>query len=82
MTERTPNWGGDRRSAQAKAKHLDHPGNPLWEFRVSRGLAQRELADMMYIAQQTISDVERGQRPISPYIANWLEEHKDALPVL
>ena len=71
---KTPNWGGDRRSTAAKAKHCNHVGNPLWEYRVSRGLNQRDLAEEMYVAQQTISDMERGKRPISPYVRDWLRE--------
>ena len=70
---KTPNWGGDRRSAVAKAKHLNHPGNPLWEYRVSRGLTQRDLAEELYVVQQTISDMERGRAPISQYVRSWLE---------
>ena len=71
---KTPNWGGDRRSETAKAKHCNHPGNPLWEYRVSRGMNQRDLAEEMYISQQTVSDMERGRIGISCYVRGWLRE--------
>lgn len=70
-------WGGDRRSATAKAKNMNHPGNALWEFRVSRGLTQRELEEQMLVCQQEISKMERGVRPISEYVLRWMEAHKD-----
>lgn len=72
---KTPNWSEDRRNAVAKAKHMNHPGNPLWEYRVSRGLTQRDLAEELYVVQQTISDMERGRSPISQYVRSWLEAH-------
>lgn len=74
MSIKTPNWGGDRRSAMAKAKHINHLGNPLWEYRVMRGLTQRELSDEMYISQQCISSMERGTARISEYVRRWLRE--------
>ena len=70
-------WGGDRRSATAKAKNMNHPGNPLWEYRVSRGLTQRDLAEKMTVCQQEISGMERGVRPISEYVLRYMEAHKD-----
>lgn len=74
MSTKTPNWGGDRRSAMAKAKHINHLGNPLWEYRVGRGLTQRELAEEMYLCQQNISCMERGALPLNEYTKNWLKE--------
>lgn len=74
MSEKTPNWGGDRRSPQAQAKHINHLGNPLWEYRVSHGLTQRELAEEMFICQQCISDYERGRLPLSKYVREWLRQ--------
>jgi DNA-binding XRE family transcriptional regulator len=72
--QKSPNWGGDRRSAIAKAKHINHIGNPLWEYRVMRGLTQRDLAEEMYISQQCISDMERGRLPLSKYVREWLRQ--------
>ena len=39
-----------------------------------RGLTQRDLAEEMYISQQSISDMERGRLPISKYVRGWLQE--------
>lgn len=74
MSVKSPNWGGDRRSPTAMAKHINHLGDPLWEYRVSRGLTQRDLAEEMYICQQSISDMERGRAKISKYVRGWLQE--------
>jgi len=70
---KSENWGGDRRSEMAKAKHINHPGNRLWEYRVSRGLTQRELAERLYVTQQCISCMERGATRISAYTQQWLD---------
>lgn len=70
----TPNWGGDRRSAMAKAKHINHLGNPLWEYRVMRGITQRDLAEEMFISQQCISSMERGKSKLSTYTIEWLKK--------
>lgn len=64
-------WGGDRRSPKA---HVNHVGNPLWEYRVMNRLTQRELAEEIYISQSTISDMERGRSPITDYVKDWLRE--------
>ena len=74
MSVKSPNWGGDRRSTTAKAKHINHLGNPLWEYRVSHGLTQRDLSEEIYISQQCISDMERGRAKISKYVRGWLQE--------
>ena len=74
MSVKSPNWGEDRRSPTAMAKHINHLGNPLWEYRVSLGLTQRDLAEKMYISQQCISDMERGRAKISTYVRGWLRE--------
>lgn len=74
MSVKSPNWSGDRRSHTARAKHINHLGNPLWEYRVSHGLTQRDLAEDLYISQQCISDMERGRLPISKYVRGWLQE--------
>ena len=74
MSEKTPNWGGDRRSVVAKAKHINHVGNPLWEYRVTHGLTQRDLSQEMFISQQCISDYERGRIKLSKYVLEWLKE--------
>lgn len=62
-------WGGDRRSEKA---HVNHLGNPLWEYRVMHRLTQNELAEEMHMCQQSISDMERGRLPINDYTKNWL----------
>lgn len=74
MSTKTPNWGGDRRSAMAKAKHINHLGNPLWEYRVMRGITQRDLAEEMFISQQCISSMERGKSKLSAYTIEWLKK--------
>ena len=63
--------GGDRRSDKA---HVNHVGNALWEYRVMNRMTQRELAEEMYICQQTISEIERGRMPINEYVQGWLSE--------
>lgn len=64
--------GGDRRSARAD---IHHHGNPLWEYRKRLGVNQQELAERMYISQQTVSDVESGRRKASNYVLGWIESH-------
>ena len=64
------NWGGARRGPTA---HVNHVGNPLWEYRVENHLTQRELAEQMYVAQSSISDMERGRTKIQPYVKDWLK---------
>ena len=73
--EKSPNCGGDRRSTIAKAKHINHPGNPLWDYRVSKGLTQRQLAEQLFICQQGISSMERGETRISADIYQYMEEN-------
>lgn len=63
-------WGGARRGPTA---HINHLGNPLWEYRVEHRLTQKQLADAMYMGQQTISDMERGRLPINSYVKGWLQ---------
>lgn len=46
----------------------------MWEYRVSHGLTQRDLAEEIYISQQCISDMERGRAKISKYVRGWLQE--------
>lgn len=62
-------WGGDRRSPKA---HVNHVGNPLWEYRVMRKLSQAQLANEMFVSQRSISDMERGRLPLNDYTKNWL----------
>ena len=64
------NWGGARRGPTA---HVNHVGNPLWEYRVEHRLTQRQLADAMYMGQQSISDMERGRTKLNAYVKDWLK---------
>ena len=64
------NWGGARRGPTA---HVNHLGNPLWEYRVEHRMTQRQLADAMYMGQQSISDMERGKTKLSEYVKDWLK---------
>lgn len=73
----SPNWGGDRRSERAKGTHINHLGNPLWEFRVMNGLTQKTLGKRLYISQQAISDMERGRISISEYVLQWMKDHPE-----
>jgi ribosome-binding protein aMBF1 (putative translation factor) len=70
----SPNWGGDRRSEHA---HINHLGNPVWEFRVMHGLTQRALGKRLFISQQIISDMERGRVGISEYVLQWMRDHPE-----
>ena len=73
MTNQTYTWGGDRRSPKAPVKH---PGNRLWEYRISRGLSQNELAAEMFISQQCVSRMENSNNSaLSKYALEWLDEH-------
>ena len=67
--------GGDRRSKAAKAGHVNHIGNPLWEYRITRGMTQKELSERMFVCQQSISDMERGRLPITPYVYKFMMDN-------
>ncbi|MBP5460756.1 MAG: helix-turn-helix transcriptional regulator [Lachnospiraceae bacterium] len=67
--------GGDRRSKAAKAGHINHVGNTLWEYRVMRGLTQKELSQKMYVSQQHLSDMECGKRKITPYAIEYMRNN-------
>ena len=73
----SPNWGGDRRSERAKGTHINHLGNPLWEFRVMNRLTQKALAELMHMSQQNVSDMERGRIRINEYVLQWMEDHPE-----
>ena len=71
------NWGGDRRSEHAKGAHINHLGNPLWEYRVMLGLTQKVLAQRMHVSQQNISDMECGYLKINDYVLQWMKDHPE-----
>ena len=71
----TENCGGDRRSAEFKARQRDnYPGNPLREYREKHNLTQNELAVKLFVSRSTISDIECGKTKMNRYIKEWLRE--------
>lgn len=68
--------GGDRHSAAFMTKQrAARTGNPVWEYRMSHNLTQKQLANMMHVTQETVSAMERGKSKISQYVADWLKAH-------
>jgi transcriptional regulator with XRE-family HTH domain len=57
------------RALTPEASARDRFGAELRRFRMARGLTQRELAAMIWISQELVSKVEKGQRWASWYMA-------------
>jgi transcriptional regulator with XRE-family HTH domain len=57
------------RALTPEASARDRFGAELRRFRVARGLTQRELAAMIWLSQELVAKVEKGQRWASWYMA-------------
>ena len=67
--------GGQKRYSRGVIGSVSHKGNALWEYRMTRKIDQRTLAEEMGLCQQSVSRMERGDTPISRYAAEWMEAH-------
>lgn len=37
-------------------------------------MTQRQMAEVMFISQQALSDMERGKTKLSAYVKDWLQK--------